>query len=171
VTDSRPSGPSRPARLALLLATAAAAGLAAGSAWAEPIRLSDRAPFAEASGVSGAVRAECGIERALPEDVRAAARDVELVSGPAKGPRTLELSITEVQAPGGGPFSGPKWMTVEATLREGGKTVATARANRATAEPFGGTCGQLRKVSRAIGADLAAWLASPTRDAALGDAR
>ena len=60
---------------------------------------------------------------------------------------------------------------IEATLREGGKAVASARAHRATAEPFGGTCGQLRKVARAIASDLAAWLAAPTSDAALGDAR
>ena len=153
-----------PLALAGVVASAAAAG-------AEVTRLSDRVAFAEGSGVTGAVREECGLESALPEYVRSAARDVELVSGPASGPRTLELSIREVHAPGGGPFSGPKSMTVEATLRAGGRVVATARSHRVTAEPFGGTCGQLRKVARAIAGDLAAWLASPSNDAALGDAR
>ena len=130
-----------------------------------------RAAFAEGAGATAAVRDECGLEASLPEMVRAAASDVELVSGPASGARTLTLAIAEVHAPGGGPFSGPKSMTVEATLREGGKVVATARSHRVTAEPFGGTCGQLQKVARAIASDLAAWLANPASDAALGDAR
>ncbi|HEX2485916.1 MAG TPA: hypothetical protein VHQ66_11480 [Myxococcota bacterium] len=144
--------------------------LAAAGAAAEPVRLSDRVAFAEGSGVTRAVREECGLERGLPEYVRSAARDVELVSGAASGPRTLDLHVTEVHAPGGGPFSGPKAMTVEATLREGGRVVATARSRRVTAEPFGGTCDQLRKVARAIASDLAAWLASPSKGATLGDA-
>jgi hypothetical protein len=152
----------------VLLAAALSLGAAAG-ATAEPIRLSDRVDFAEGSGVTRAVREECGLERGLPEYVRSAARDVELVSGPASGPRTLELRIREVHAPGGGPFSGPKSMTVEATLREGGRVAGTARSRRMTAEPFGGTCDQLRKVARAIAGDLAAWLASPRNDAVLGD--
>jgi hypothetical protein len=151
--------------LAVALSLAAGAGAAA-----EPVRLSDRVSFAEGSGVTRAVREECGLERGLPEYVRSAARDVELVSGAASGPRTLDLHITEVHAPGGGPFSGPKAMTVEATLREGGRVVATARSRRVTAEPFGGTCDQLRKVARAIASDLAAWVASPSKGATLGDA-
>jgi hypothetical protein len=159
------------ARAAVASTTCLAAllSLAAGAA-AEPVRLSDRVAFAEGSGVTRAVREECGLERGLPEYVRSAARDVELVSGAASGPRTLDLHVTEVHAPGGGPFSGPKAMTVEATLREGGRVVATARSRRVTAEPFGGTCDQLRKVARAIASDLAAWLASPSKGATLGDA-
>ena len=159
-----------PIAVASKLFFAGALALAAGAAAAEPIRLSDRVDFAEGSGVTRAVREECGLERELPEYVRSAAHDVELVSGRASGPRTLELQISEVHAPGGGPFSGPKAMTVEATLREGGRVVATARSRRATAEPFGGTCGQLRKVARAIASDLAAWVASPSKGATLGDA-
>jgi hypothetical protein len=145
---------------------------AASGARAETTRLSDRAAFAEGSGATGAVRDQCGLQTGLPEQVRSYAPGVELVSGKATGPRTLELVITEVHAPGGGAFSGPKWMTVEATLREKGETVATARAKRVTSGgPFGGTCDQLRKVSRAIASDLGAWVASPTPHAALGDAR
>jgi hypothetical protein len=165
----RSSRSGRRAAAGALLAAAIVGGAVA--ARAETTRLSDRAAFAEGAGATAAVREQCGLEASLPELVRAAAPDVELVSGPASGGRTLTLVIAELHAPGGGPFSGPKSMTVEATLREGGKVVATARAHRVTAEPFGGTCGQLRKVARAIATDLAAWLASPTSGAALGDAR
>jgi hypothetical protein len=148
-----------------------AALLAGAAARAETTRLSDRVAFAEGSGATGAVREECGIQSYLPEMVRSYAPEVELVPGKATGRRTLELVITEVHAPGGGPFSGPKWMEVEATLRENGKTVASARGKRVTSDPFGGTCDQLRKVSRAIASDLAAWATSPSPGAALGDAR
>lgn len=166
----RPLRRTSPVRALALLALSA--GLAAGAARAEPgTRLSDRVAFADGAGATRAVREECGLQQYLPEMVRSYAKGVELVSGKAAGPRTLELVITEVHAPGGGPFSGPKWMEVAATLREGGKTVATARGRRATGDPFGGTCDQLRKVSRAIASDLAAWLESPTAGAALGEAR
>ncbi len=155
-----------------LAALCLAAGLAALPApvAAESIRLSDRVAFAAASGATGAVRDECGLQAILPEEVRSAAREVELVSGRASGGRTLELAIAVVHAPGGGPFSGPKWMVVTAELREDGRTVATARAKRVTSGALpGGTCDQLQKVARAIARDLAGWLAEPTRGAELGD--
>jgi hypothetical protein len=60
-------------------------------------------------------------------------------------------------------------MVVAAELREGGRLVGTARAKRTTAAPFGGTCGQLRKVTEAIAVDLAAWLRDPRSAARLGD--
>jgi hypothetical protein len=154
------------------LATGLGALLLAGASpgAAEPIRLSDRVEFSASSGATSAVREECGLQASLPQAVRDAAGEVELVSGPAKGRRTLELAIVEVHAPGGGPFSGPKWMTVTADLREGGERVANARAKRVTSGAFGGgTCSQLQKVARAIAVDLGAWLAHPTRGAELGD--
>jgi hypothetical protein len=163
----RPPAPTflrQTALAALLLAAAPAAG--------EAIRLSDRVELGAASGATAAVRDECGIQTSLPQAVSDAARDVELVSGAAKGRRTLELAIVEVHAPGGGPFSGPKWLTVTAELREGGGLVASARAKRVTSGAFGGgTCAQLQKVVRAVAVDIAAWLANPTRGAELGDAR
>ena len=42
-------------------------------------------------------------------------------------------------------------------------------AKRVTAAPFGGTCGQLRKVAEAIAVDLGAWLRDPRSGARLGD--
>jgi hypothetical protein len=155
----------------ILEAAFAVALLAAAPAAAESVQLSDRARFGPSSGASSAVREECGLEEVVPQEVRSASPGVELVSGRPSGPRTLELEIAEVHAPGGGPFSGPKWMVVAADLREHGKTVATARAKRVTSgAPFsGGTCDQLRKVARAIGSDLAGWIADPRRGAVLGD--
>ena len=146
---------------ALLTSTAAAAG--------PPIRLADRVELSDASGATAAVREQCGLQTGLPQWVAAAASDVELVSGRPEGGRVLELRVVEVQAPGGGPFSGPKSIIVAAELKQDGRTVATARSKRLTVEPFGGTCGQLAKVGRAIAVDIGAWLADPTKGAELGD--
>ena len=147
---------------ALQLASAAPAA-------AESVLLRDHVNLSEAAGVTNAVREQCGLQTMIPELVAAAAPDVVLVEGRPKRGRVLELRVVEVHAPGGGPFSGPKWIVVNAELRERGKVVATARAKRVTAAPFGGTCGQLHKVARAIAVDLGAWLRDPIRAAELGD--
>jgi hypothetical protein len=153
---------------ALLLGAGPASGVAAG---AEPVRLANRVEFAPSAGVTEAVRDQCGLQTSLPAALQAAASEVELVPPPAGGARVLTLSISEVHALGGGPFSGPKWIVVAAELREGGHSY-TARAKRVTSGAFpGGTCGQLQKVVRAIAGDLAAWLAHPSSGAELGDAR
>lgn len=148
--------------LALQLASAA-------PALAESVLLHDHVNLSEAVGVTNAVREQCGLQTLIPELVAAAGPDVTLVEGRPKGGRVLELRVAEVHAPGGGPFSGPKWIVVNAELRERGRVVATARAKRVTAAPFGGTCGQLQKVARAIAVDLGAWLRDPTSGSELGD--
>jgi hypothetical protein len=153
--------------LASLLAFGVA--LAGAGASAEPIRLADRVELSGTVGATDSVREQCGLQTSLPEWVRSAASDVELVSGKPQGGRVLELKVIEVHAPGGGPFSGPKWMLIGADLKEGGRTVATARGKRVTAQPLGGTCDQLQKVGRAIAVDIGAWLANPTAGAELGD--
>jgi hypothetical protein len=168
-TSSLPSAARRLRRPALVLVPSAAllAAQFLAPAAAAPVRLADRVEIGVATR---SVQDECGLQTALPDYIRSASGEVELVSGRPSGGRVLELSVVDVHAPGGGPFSGPKWMTVEATLRDGAKTVATARAKRITSGPFGGTCDQLQKVARAIAVDIAAWLKDPTRGATLGDA-
>jgi hypothetical protein len=162
---------ARTASRSLLLA--AAVLLAAESpALARPVRTAAKVRFSEASGASDAVRRECGIQTNLPEYVRDASRDVELVYG--KRPRrgtVLELEIEDVRAPGGGPFSGPRAMVVSAKLFERGRLVASARAKRrSSATPFsGGNCAQLNRIARAIGRDVARWLEDPRSDAHFGD--
>jgi hypothetical protein len=150
---------------ALLLAVQAPAD-------AREIRTAARARMSPDSGASDAVREECRLQTNLPEYVRDASRDrIDIVDG--KRPRrgiVLELRITDVRAPGGGPFSGPRAMAVEAELWDRGRLVATAKARRRTsARPFGGNCAQLNRIARAVGRDIAVWLEDPRRDVRLGD--
>ncbi len=129
-------------------------------------------PFDEGAGGSEKVRSECQIQTRVPTAVKEFAADVELVDALDKKGRALELSIMEVHAPGGGVFSGPKWMAVYGKLYEKGKMVGSFRAKRlSTGANLRGTCATLARCAQAIGEDIAQWLQAPSMDAELGDAR
>ena len=88
----------------------------------------------------------------------------------------LELAITEIHLPGGGAWSGPKWMELTGTLREGDADVVSSfRAKRFSAGgafgAFKGTCHILERVGKAIAHDVGGWLQHPLDGAELGDAR
>jgi hypothetical protein len=120
--------------------------------------------FASTATVRSEVRDQCELQTLIPAAIANHSSDVELVDGKA----SLSLEISEVHAPGGWIFSGPKWVAVKGSL--GGKSF---RAKRYSAfDPFsGGTCGIMAKIARALGADIAGWLQNPTPDAGLGDAK
>ena len=122
------------------------------------------------AGATSAVQNECGLQTAVPQAIAQAAADVQLVDAPAKSGRWLELSISEVHALGGGPFSGTKWMAVSGKLHDRGKVIGSFRAKRLSTG-VRGTCATLAKIATVIGQDVAAWLAAPTMNAELGDAR
>ena len=85
------------------------------------------------------------------------------------------MEITEVHAPGGGAFSGPKWMSVKGELYDRGKQIGSFRAKRySTGGAFGafkGSCAIIGRCTKAIGQDIAGWLGAPTQNAQLGDAQ
>jgi len=141
------------------------------------VMVSRTIPFGEDSGARQAVRDECTLQTRVPAFIQEFAPDVQLVDGPlpTKSGRALELSIIEVHAPGGGVFSGPKWMAVYGKLWDAGKLVGSFRAKRFTTGgafgAFKGTCSILGRCAKAIGMDVGKWLEKPTMDAELGDAR
>lgn len=129
-------------------------------------------PFDASAGGGEKVRQECQIQTHVPEALREAAGDVVLVDKLDNKGRVLELSISEVHAPGGGIFSGPKWMAVSGKLYEKSKMIGSFRAKRlSTGASLRGTCATLQRCSRAIGQDIAQWLEHPGMNAELGDAR
>ena len=144
---------------------------AAGAAGAT-VLTATTAPFAKGARVPPKVKAECGLSEAIPKAVADHSADVKLVaSAPRSEGRTLELVIGDIHAPGGGAFSGPKWMEVKGTLRDRGKAIGSFRAKRYSTFPFAGTCGILARIAKALGADIAGFLENPSKDATLGDAR
>ncbi len=106
----------------------------------------------------------------MPTAIQQAGADVQLVGAPNKAGRVLELAISELHAPGGGLFSGPKWMAVEGKLYEKGKLTGSFRAKRLSTA-VKSTCGTLARISQTIGQDAAASLQAPSMNAELGDAR
>jgi hypothetical protein len=120
--------------------------------------------YGSTATVRSQVRSQCELQTLIPAAIAEHSSDVQLVGGKAQ----LSLEISEVHAPGGWIFSGPKWVEVKGSL--GGKSF---RAKRFSAfDPFsGGTCGILAKIGRALGGDIAGWLQNPVNGAELGDAR
>ena len=148
----------------------ALAALLAASAAQAATQVARSIPIAPSAGATPAVQQECQLQTLVPQAIQTAGGDVTLVDAPGKGGRWLELSISEVHALGGGPFSGPKWMTVSGTLRDRGKVVGSFRAKRISTG-VRSTCGSLAKIATVIGQDIAGWLAAPSMNAEIGDAR
>jgi len=151
---------------AVLASLLIAAGARAG------VQVPRTIPFAPSANASTKVQQECQVQTQVPAAIQQFGSDVELVDQPSKGGRSLELSIIELHAPGGGPFSGPKWMAVSGKLLDRGKLIGSFRAKRlSTGGMVRGTCATLARCAHAIGQDIATWLNAPTLDAELGDAR
>lgn len=158
------------ARLGLV--TAALACFVSAAAASAATQIARSIPIAASAGASTPVQQECQLQTRVPEAIAQAATDVELVDAPSKSGRWLELEISEVHGPGGGPFSGPKWLTVTGKLHERGKLVGSFRAKRLSTGGFvKGTCATLGGCATAIGRDVAAWLQAPSMNAEIGDAR
>jgi len=159
---------------ALLSLFAAVVALGVGSDARAETEVLRAIPFAKSAEVRQAVRDSCKLETKVPGFIAQFGSDVVLVDQLGGG-RVLELAITQVHAPGGGGFSGPKWMTVTGTLREGGRAVGSFRAKRFTTggvfAGFKGTCAIIGRTTKVIGSDIAAWLENPGMDSKLGDAK
>jgi hypothetical protein len=160
-----------------LLVGLCAITLFAGAAAAQgpDVRVQRIIPFAPGSGAPAKVIDQCDLQTRVPALLGEASTRVELVDRQTgtRG-RVLELEIASVRAPGGGVFSGRKWLTVTGSLRENGREIGSFTAARhsvgGVAGVFGGTCGILERAAQVIAQDIAVWLDAPTKAARLGDA-
>ncbi len=120
------------------------------------------ATFAPDSHASDAVQAECGLQESLPKYVQkySRGRAVYDASADTSSGKVLEITITNVVAPAGGAFSGPKHMKIHARLLEDGQEVDTFDVDRSTTQGGYGNCDMLRRIAAALGKDVARWLAS-----------
>jgi hypothetical protein len=148
----------------LLLGTGAAAG-------AEDVQVRSVAGVATTSTVPPKVKQECNIQQDLSASVVANAPNAKLVQKKPSSGLYLDLVVTEVHAPGGGMFSGPKWIAARGTLQRGEKKLRSFRAKRMSGGPFTSTCGMLAKATNAMGLDIAGWLADENAGSLLGDAQ
>lgn len=155
------------AALVLGLLLGAAAPLAA----AEPLTIISPIEYKEGIPVRDAVKAECAMLERVPGYVADFAKEkgkVTLSAEPAASGRTLRVVIEEIRESG---TVGPKSVTVNGVLSEGGKTIGTVTVRRSSMggplAAFGGACGILHRCAKAIGKDIAGWLEKPTMDAEL----
>lgn len=145
---------------------------AAGGTLTVPKKIS----FGKEASIPDAVRKDCGLEEKAAEAVRNAmtAHFDKVVSADAVSAKTagkaLEIRISGVLAPGGGAWSGPKTVTMTGTLWENGKALGNFTATRYTTRGHG-TCGMLERDAKEIAGDIGKWIASPDKDALLGDAK
>lgn len=158
---------------AIVLASLSASAVYAADA--KPVAMLKDIPFAEGLDVVQAVRDECQLgEKVVSFIVAFGKKDVVVTDTVGTG-KYLDMKITNVFAPGGGAWSGPKWLEVSGTLKDGGKSVASFRAKRfSTGGAFGGfkgTCAILGRTTKALGKDIATWVKNPTDGATLGDAK
>jgi hypothetical protein len=147
-----------------LLGSGAAAG-------AEQVKLASVSGTVSSSTIPPKVRQECNLQRDLPAAIASHAGNVALVDGTPKSGLRLELVITDVHAPPGGMFSGPKWIAARGKLKRGGKELRSFRAKRVSSGVMSGNCATLAKVTSVMGQDIAGWLANENAGTLLGDAR
>jgi hypothetical protein len=155
-------------------------GLAATGASAQTVTMVRDVPFAEGAEIQRKVREECVQLRTQLADFtrefgREAGVQVELadtVSTDAPG-RVLQLEITEAVSLGN-PFIGhQKFTRVRGELFEDGQRIAGFKGTRTSmGGAFGGykgSCSVLGRTVKALGKDIAFWLADPKDGAELGD--
>ena len=156
------------AACAVLFVSAAAVPADQGS-----VKVLRTIPF-DADAASQKIQDECELQNKVPKFLDAYSERVELVDGSlGKSGRILELEITEVHAPGGGAFSGPKWMTVEGVLRDNGREVGSFTASRYSGGgvfgAYKGTCAIVGRCAKTLGKDIANWLENPQKGSKLGN--
>ena len=137
--------------------------VSASGASVETITIGRVVPYSDNSGAREEIKRKCMFDTQIPEQIAMAARgqldivitdeDLETIAG-----KVLIMEITEVIAPRGGGFvnSGQSAM-VHFELREDGRIIASKDRRRNTMQGFS-TCASLKRVSRALGMDIARWL-------------
>jgi hypothetical protein len=159
-----------------LFSAAVAPTPAAHAAEKAQVTLNRVVAFAESSGASDNVKAECTLDTRLPGFIKDFAKNVVLADdvGEDTEGRVLHLTFTNVIGTGGGAWSGSKSVTVEGKLTENGEVIGTFTAIRYSGggafAAYKGTCSILGRCIKAIGKDIAEWLAHPTMKARLGNA-
>ncbi|MBC7699617.1 hypothetical protein [Aquabacterium sp.] len=150
------------------LLTSSAAALAANR-----VLLETPITYAPGASVVEKVKQECQIENMLETRVGKAFGNLNkggdsTISTGAQATddaAVVRLRITHVLGVGGGAWSGPKAITIDADLIEKNKVVRHTKINRwTTGGAFGGfkgTCSILERSAAAIGKDLARWVRDP----------
>jgi hypothetical protein len=146
---------------------------------ADSVTVQRETPFAADALVAGKVKRECTINAELASLLAESAKDmridVQLVdeADETTAGRVLVMEIVDADSAGNAFLGHHKSMTVRGKLFEDGKQIAnfTARRNSMGGAfgGFKGSCTVLDRTAKALGRDIAEWLAHPAEDALLGE--
>ena len=137
-------------------------------------------PFAEDADIPKKVRAECTelqnqMAAYTEEFGREFGVEVELaddIDTQAEG-RVLKMEIVEAVSAGNAFIGHQKSTRIRGTLFENGEKVASFKGRRNSMggafAGYKGSCSVLGRTVKALGKDVASWLAKPEDDAELGD--
>ncbi len=170
-----------PTRLAVFTVGLAAVlqTMGAQAADAVTVTVQRETPFADDALIAGKVKRECTISADLPailaEHGKKAHIDVQLVdkADQAIAGRVLLMEIVDADSAGNAFLGHHKSMTVRGKLFESGRQIGSFTARRnSMGGAFGGfkgSCTVLDRTAKALGRDIAEWLAHPREDALLGE--
>jgi hypothetical protein len=162
------------------LAVAVCFGLLAGPALADTVRVAASAPYAQDAEIAGRIRTECvQLQTQLPAYTAQFGNEfgvavaIDDAVSPDDGGRVLQLEIYEAVSLGNAFIGHQKYSKVRGTLFQDGHAVASFKGMRTSmGGAFGGykgSCSVLGRTIKALGKDVAQWLANPQDGAQLGD--
>lgn len=159
---------------ALLLAFAAA------PAFAQSVQVQSSIPYAADADIANKVRDECTqLNTQLAEFTQEFGREngvqvqlVETLDTSAPG-RVLQMEIVDAVSMGNAFIGHQKYSRVRGVLFENGQQIADFRGRRNSMggafAGYKGSCSVLGRTVKALGKDIAQWLANPQAGAQLGD--
>jgi hypothetical protein len=158
----------------------AGALLCAGTAaCAQTITLPRTAPYAEGSHIAGNIKTECDLPNKLAAYVAEYAQEKRLDTrvadsvSPSDPGKVLVLEIEESVSRGNAFIGHQKFTRARGALYQDGQEIGNFIAQRYSMggafAGYKGSCSVLGRTVKAIGKDVADWLAAPSMEAHLGD--
>lgn len=154
------------------------ASLLSSVAFAAEVNVASTIPYGEDDTVGAAVKNECNISASLLEGLTGAVgaditlKKTDTLDKAAPG-RNLVIEITDAQSSGNAFIGHRKSVAAKGKLYDEGKLVGSFRASRwsmgGMTGGFKGSCAVIHDCGRAIGKDIAVWLAAPVEGAKLGN--
>ena len=145
----------------------------------DSVQLPNKIPYAQDNDIAGKIKRECPINEQLSEFIvsYAKARNIAMKTVDATDPtmrgRVLVLEITDSVSSGNAFIGHRKATAVSGALYQDGEKIGSFRGERdSMGGAFGGfkgSCSVLGRTVKALGSDIATWLAAPSEDAQLGD--
>ena len=146
---------------------------------AEPVKVPQSVPYAEDSEIAGKIKSECRLSQELADYIiqYARAKNIATESVPETNKtmpgRVLVIEIRDAVSEGNAFLGHHKSTSVRGALYQDGEPVAKFRGRRNSMGGFGagfkGSCSVLGRTIKALGEDIAEWLAAPGDNAELGD--